>query len=57
LTGKIYKKGMRLAVMLPDGRVCEIPEVKHISICSSDGNGHWVVPSVTPMTGYRVIVL
>lgn len=43
---------MRIAVALPDGNMAEIPEDR-IRCILTDGR----LPDVTPMTGYRIVVL
>jgi hypothetical protein len=49
---RTWRPGVRLAVALPDGNMAEIPEDR-IRLLLVGGH----IPDVTPMTGYRIVVL
>lgn len=49
---RLYKEGMRIAVVLPDGRTKEIPRDRILYVLIGGR-----IPKELPLTGYPVIIL
>lgn len=50
---RVFQKGMRLAIKLPDGRLKEIEGDRIWNVISVDNT----IPDYAPMTGFPIVVL